>query len=119
MRELYVKNGQGFVLVFSLVVKETLPFLEAVREQIVKVKDTEDVPMCLVGNKADLVERRQVLLTDGESVAQTSYGGKYFETSAKDGQNIPELFSDIVSQISTKFPLKVISHRRKATCFLF
>eukprot|EP01126_Amoeba_proteus_P043925 TRINITY_DN4851_c0_g1_i2.p1 TRINITY_DN4851_c0_g1~~TRINITY_DN4851_c0_g1_i2.p1 ORF type:complete len:120 (-),score=25.29 TRINITY_DN4851_c0_g1_i2:226-585(-) len=118
MRDLYVKNGQGFLLVFSLVVKETLPFLEGVRDQIVKVKDTEDIPLCLIGNKADLVERRKIASTEGQEVADKSYKGKYFETSAKDGQNIQEVFDDIVSQITIKFPMKLISSRRKVNCIL-
>eukprot|EP01126_Amoeba_proteus_P015612 TRINITY_DN1704_c0_g2_i4.p2 TRINITY_DN1704_c0_g2~~TRINITY_DN1704_c0_g2_i4.p2 ORF type:complete len:121 (+),score=31.86 TRINITY_DN1704_c0_g2_i4:355-717(+) len=120
MRDLYVKNGQGFVLVFSLVVKETLSFLEGVREQIVKIKDTEDVPLCLAGNKADLAERRKVSTEEGQRIAEQSYKGRYFETSAKDGQNIPQLFRDIVDQVASRLTLDVPAVRKKPSgCVLF
>lgn len=60
MRDLYIKEGEGFLLVFSLVSDGTLTSIERLVEQIQKVKDEDVVPMTLVGNKADLVEKRQV-----------------------------------------------------------
>jgi Ras-related protein Rap-1A/Ras-related protein Rap-1B len=63
MRDLYIKEGEGFLLVFSLVSDGTLTSIERLVEQIQKVKDEDVVPMTLVGNKADLVEKRQVRTT--------------------------------------------------------
>ena len=60
MRDLYIKEGEGFLLVFSLVSDGTLTSIERLVEQIQKVKDEEHVALTLVGNKADLVEKRQV-----------------------------------------------------------
>ena len=54
MRDLYMKNGQGFVLVYSISSQATFSDLFELRDQIVRVKDTYDVPMVLVGNKCDL-----------------------------------------------------------------
>ncbi|CAB1421683.1 unnamed protein product [Pleuronectes platessa] len=51
MRDLYMKNGQGFALVYSITAQSTFNDLQDLREQILRVKDTEDVPMILVGNK--------------------------------------------------------------------
>merc|ERR1712021_176316 len=58
MRDLYMKNGQGFVLVYSITAQSTFNDLQDLREQILRVKDTDDVPMVLVGNKCDLEEER-------------------------------------------------------------
>lgn len=56
MRDLYMKNGQGFVLVYSITSQATFNDLQELRDQILRVKDTADVPMVLVGNKCDLGE---------------------------------------------------------------
>ncbi|GCC32594.1 hypothetical protein chiPu_0011057 [Chiloscyllium punctatum] len=61
MRDLYMKNGQGFALVYSITAQSTFNDLQDLREQILRVKDTEDVPMILVGNKCDLEDERSLL----------------------------------------------------------
>lgn len=43
MRDLYMKNGQGFLLVFSITSSVTLTDLIELREQILRVKDGENV----------------------------------------------------------------------------
>uniref|UniRef100_A0A8D3ATQ1 RAP1A, member of RAS oncogene family a n=1 Tax=Scophthalmus maximus TaxID=52904 RepID=A0A8D3ATQ1_SCOMX len=43
MRDLYMKNGQGFALVFSITAQSTFNDLQDLREQILRVKDTEDI----------------------------------------------------------------------------
>eukprot|EP01128_Nolandella_sp_AFSM9_P011106 TRINITY_DN781_c1_g1_i1.p1 TRINITY_DN781_c1_g1~~TRINITY_DN781_c1_g1_i1.p1 ORF type:complete len:183 (+),score=39.35 TRINITY_DN781_c1_g1_i1:125-673(+) len=104
MRDLYMKNGQGFALVFSLVSDSTFHDLTAIRNQIIKVKDTEDVPMVLVGNKCDLVDKRTISAEEAQSLADNSFGGKFFETSAKTTKNINEVFHDLVRQVVIKYP---------------
>ena len=43
MRDLYMKNGQGFVLAYSITSLATFNDLLELREQILRVKDTEKV----------------------------------------------------------------------------
>ena len=43
MRDLYMKNGQGFVLVYSITAQSTYNDLVDLRDTILKVKDTMDV----------------------------------------------------------------------------
>uniref|UniRef100_A0A671Q2E8 Ras-related protein Rap-1A n=1 Tax=Sinocyclocheilus anshuiensis TaxID=1608454 RepID=A0A671Q2E8_9TELE len=43
MRDLYMKNGQGFALVYSITAQSTFNDLQDLREQILRVKDTEDI----------------------------------------------------------------------------
>ena len=45
MRDLYMKNGQGFVLVYSITSTSTFQDLGDLREQILRVKDTDKVPV--------------------------------------------------------------------------
>jgi hypothetical protein len=47
MRDLYMKNGQGFVLAYSITSVATFNDLVDLREQILRVKDTEKVKFYL------------------------------------------------------------------------
>lgn len=69
MRDLYMKDGQGFVLVFSIVAKSTFTDLNDIRDQIVRVKDTDTFPSILVGNKCDLEDQRVVSKADAQDLA--------------------------------------------------
>jgi len=42
MRDLYIKNGQGFVVVYSLTNHQTFQDIKPMRDQIVRVKGTEN-----------------------------------------------------------------------------
>lgn len=42
-----MKNGQGFALVYSITAQSTFNDLQDLREQILRVKDTEDVSILL------------------------------------------------------------------------
>ena len=47
MRDLYMKNGQGFVLVYSIIAQSTFNDLPDLREQILRVKDCDTVSFYL------------------------------------------------------------------------
>lgn len=82
MRDLYMKTGQGFVLVFSITSPSSLTELAGLREEIIRIKDDENVPMVIVGNKADLEETRVVPRAKGFSISQ-KWGAPYYESSAR------------------------------------
>ena len=46
MRDLYMKNAQGFVLVYSITSQSTFDDLSVHREQILRVKDHDTVSWC-------------------------------------------------------------------------
>jgi Ras-related protein Rap-1A len=64
MRDLYMKNGQGFILVYSITSQATFNDLLELKDQIMRVKDTTEVPMVLVGNKVDLGKFIFVFIND-------------------------------------------------------
>lgn len=107
MRDLYMKNGQGFVLVYSITSQATFNDLVELREQILRVKDTDKVPIVLVGNKCDLEDDRVVSKDQGSSLANQWGGGCSFkETSARKKINVDEVFYDLVRQINSSMPEK-------------
>jgi len=106
-RDLYMKNGNGFVLVYSIAAASTVQDLPQLKQRICKVKDKEDVPIVLVGNKCDLEDRREVSKDDGQAMSD-SFGRscRFFESSAKAKINIDEIFREIVRMINTYDPPK-------------
>lgn len=103
MRDLYMKNGQGFLLVYSITAQSTFNDLQDLREQILRVKDTDEVPMILVGNKCDLEDERVVGKDQGQGLAH-QWGSAFLETSAKAKINVNEIFNDLVRMINKKDP---------------
>ena len=59
MRDLYIKNGQGFVVVYSVTNHQTFLDIKTMRDQIVRVKGSERVPVLLVG-KLELICAYQI-----------------------------------------------------------
>ena len=82
-RELYMKTGQGFLLVFSITSQSSLHELSELREQIIRIKDDENVPIVIVGNKSDLEEDRVVSRQRAFSISQSWGNAPYYETSAR------------------------------------
>src|SRR3569833_1556382 len=82
MRDLYMKTGQGFVLVFSITSQASLSELATLREEIIRIKDDENVPLVIVGNKADLEDQRRVGRSKAFSISQ-QWGAPYYEASAR------------------------------------
>jgi len=73
--------------------------LTELREQLIRIKDDEKVPLVLVGNKCDLEDSRVVTRSRAFAVSQ-SWGNKpYYETSARRRTNVDEVFVDLCRQI--------------------
>eukprot|EP01091_Cochliopodium_minus_P013569 TRINITY_DN43_c0_g1_i12.p1 TRINITY_DN43_c0_g1~~TRINITY_DN43_c0_g1_i12.p1 ORF type:complete len:187 (+),score=60.67 TRINITY_DN43_c0_g1_i12:58-618(+) len=118
MRDLYMKDGQGFVLVYSIVAKSTFTDLNDIRDQIVRVKDTDDFPSILVGNKCDLDEQRVVSKNEAQELS-SKWKSSYMEASAKTSTNIQELFLDLIRQINKKEgPSTKKGEKKKGGCNL-
>ncbi|MEQ2202525.1 hypothetical protein XENOCAPTIV_005221 [Xenoophorus captivus] len=84
MRDQYMRTGEGFLCVFAINNTKSFEDIHQYREQIKRVKDSDDVPMVLVGNKCDL-PARTVDTRQAQELAR-SYSIPYIETSAKTRQ---------------------------------
>lgn len=102
MRELYMKQGQGFLLVFSITSMSSLHELAELREQIIRIKDDPNIPLVIVGNKSDLEEDRVVSRQRAYQLSQHWGNAPYYETSARRRANVDEVFVDLCRQIIRK-----------------
>jgi len=95
MRAQYIRNGSGFLIVYSITSPKSLIKANDIHGLILRVKDQDSWPCVICGNKADLAEQRQVESAEGERFAQ-SIGGVFLESSAKSNQNVTEAFEALV-----------------------
>jgi len=98
MRDQYMRTGQGFVMVYSITSRSSFDEIISFREQILRVKDKDYVPVILAGNKCDLERDRQVTTMEGQDLAK-SFGCPFVETSAKARINVDEAFHGLVKEI--------------------
>jgi small GTP-binding protein len=116
MRDLYIKNGRGFLVVFSLTSWQSFLDVRTVREQILRVKGTDNVPICLVGNKCDASLQRQVTPDDALALAQ-EWTCPYVETSAKLSINVNDTFAEIVREINSRMKTKSKNKKKHRSFF--
>lgn len=98
IRDNYFRSGEGFLCVFSITEHESFSATSDFREQILRVKGEDHTPFLLVGNKADLREKRQVSQAEAQARAQ-QWGVPYIETSAKTKENVDKVFYDLMREI--------------------
>lgn len=120
----YIRLGQGYILAYSISSKNSFEEVPRFREQILRVKDSDQIPMILCGNKCDLGDNeRKVTKTEAEEMAKT-WGIPFFETSALAKINVEELFFTLVREVrrifssqkdqqQTTSPGKIRSPRKK------
>lgn len=116
MRDLYIKNGQGFVVVYSMTSRHSYQDVRNLKDQIMRVKGCERVPLVLVGNKCDLDSMREVHASEGVGLARL-WDCPFLETSAKSRQNVNEMFTEIVREMNEQPCVERRSRwRRKYQC---
>ncbi|CAI8010085.1 Katanin p60 ATPase-containing subunit A-like 2 [Geodia barretti] len=95
VRDRYMRDGEGFILVYSLTERATFSPMSKISEQIKRVKDTDQhIPIVL----SDMDDRREVSNGEGVLLSQ-QLQCPFFETSAKLRINIDECFHELVREI--------------------
>ena len=97
--DMWIKFGEGFLLVFAINDKESFELIKSKRERILKGKHGEKTPMILVGNKFDLASERQVTIDEAKNLAN-QWGIEYIETSAKTNHNVKDAFNSLALKIN-------------------
>ncbi|KAI9292954.1 hypothetical protein K502DRAFT_331935 [Neoconidiobolus thromboides FSU 785] len=98
LRDQWIRDGEGFLLVYSITSRSTFERVERYHEQILRVKDNEFSPMILVGNKADKATEREVAREEGVTMARR-LNCEFIESSAKACINVEMAFYQVVRLI--------------------
>ncbi|KAF1809026.1 ras-domain-containing protein [Eremomyces bilateralis CBS 781.70] len=118
LRDQWIRDGEGFVLVYSISSRASFRKIEAFHRQIQRVKESSQsgsptypnsplsmsstgsgsygpAPVMLVGNKSDRVTEREVSTQEGIAMAK-ELGCEFVEASAKNCINVEKAFYDVV-----------------------
>ena len=121
LRDQWIRDGEGFVLVYSISSRSSFNRIQKFHNQIRRVKEKlllegptypgsplsatsarSDVfgpaPIMLVGNKCDRVTEREVSAREGYALAR-ELSCDFIETSAKNCINVEKAFYDVVRQL--------------------
>jgi len=98
MREQYMRTGEGFLCVYSITSRHSFDEITTFHQQILRVKDKDNFPIIVVGNKCDLESDRQVSQQEGKDLAK-NFDCKFIESSAKQKTNVDEAFFELVREI--------------------
>jgi len=99
LREQYMRKGDGFLLVYSVIDANSCKNIRQFYNQILRVKDRKTYPMILVANKVDLVHLRKISEEEGRELA-AELQIPYIETSAKVPPiNVDAAFHELVRVI--------------------
>lgn len=126
LRDQWIRDGEGFVLVYSIASRSSFTRIQRFHNQIQRVKESSasspsypgsplsgvspnsSVPIMLVGNKCDRVTEREVSTQEGNALAR-DLGCEFVEASAKNCVNVEKAFYDVVRQLRRQ--RLQISHR--------
>ena len=98
LRDQWIRECEGFIIIYSIISSLSFHQVEVFKRQVVRVKDKENLPMMLVGNKCDLEDEREVSFAEGTALAE-KLGCQFKEASAKTRVNVEEAFYDLVRAI--------------------
>ncbi|XP_043233432.1 ras-like protein 2 [Amphibalanus amphitrite] len=120
MREQYMRSGEGFLLVFSVDNRSSFDEIYKYHRQILRVKDRDEFPMLMVGNKCDLEHQRTVTTEEAQHVAR-NLKIPYVECSAKLRMNVDDSFYELVRlirkfQASERPPMPPAARKKKSKC---
>lgn len=101
LRDQYIRQGEAYILVFSLTSISTFIETYDIRDSIYMIldKDKSDyIPICLCGNKKDLVDMCDIKEEYIKNII-LDWNCIYREVSAKTGDGINDMFDDFIREI--------------------
>lgn len=121
LRDQWIRDGEGFVLVYSITSRASFSRIQKFYNQIKMVKESANsgspsgasylgspihtpsgpplpVPVMLVGNKSDKAVERAVSAQEGQALAK-DLGCEFVEASAKNCINVEKAFYDVVRML--------------------
>ncbi|XP_006801377.1 GTP-binding protein GEM [Neolamprologus brichardi] len=110
--EQYMQTGDAYLLLYSITDRASYLRASELRITLRRFRPAQNTPIILVGNKCDLVRRREVSVSEGRACAAV-FDCKFIETSAAMQHNVWEAFHGIVRQLRLRRDSKEANKRRR------
>jgi small GTP-binding protein len=94
---MYYRGAAAALVVYDITSAESFAGAKTWIEELQR-QGSADIVIGLAGNKCDLETKREVQRTEAESYAQEN-GCIFFETSAKSGENVQQMFTQIALRL--------------------
>ena len=101
-----IKDCDAVMLVYAVDDKKSFLDLNNWLTRISNISDLSKKPIIIVGNKADIIDKREVKYEEGKKFAEEK-GHKFFETSAKTGEGIKEAFNELFDKLFYIYELEI------------
>ncbi|XP_004077921.1 GTP-binding protein GEM [Oryzias latipes] len=111
-QEQYMQTADAYLLLYSITDRASFLRASELRITLRRFCPARHTPIILVGNKCDLVRRREVLTSEGCACAAV-FDCKFIETSAAMQHNVWESFYGIVRQLRLRRDSREESRRRR------
>ncbi|XP_076009787.1 GTP-binding protein GEM [Genypterus blacodes] len=111
-QELHMQTADAYLLLYSITDRASFLRASELRITLRRLRPPQHTPIILVGNKCDLVRRREVSVSDGRACAAV-FDCKFVETSAAMQHNVWEAFRGIVRQLRLRRDSKEANKRRR------
>jgi small GTP-binding protein len=96
VRPQYYRGSHGALVVYDVTSKESFSSLDKWFQDL--YDQCGKIPIILIGNKIDLIEKRVILSEEGERYALKK-GVTFYETSAKTGKNVVDVMEELANLI--------------------
>ncbi|CAG8455623.1 11476_t:CDS:1 [Ambispora leptoticha] len=116
LRDQWIRDGEGFLIVYSISSRSTFERIGRFRNQICRVKDTDSVPIMLVGNNCDKTTEREVSREEGMNMARL-LGCEFIECSSRTCVNVHRAFYTVVRMIQANRDAG-IPRKKKKRCLI-
>ena len=90
----FYRNSSFVLLVYSIDNRQSFDSLEGWLNDV-RTAGNAEIQICLIGNKSDLTDNRQITEEEGKEFARVNDINYFFETSALTGENIKDMFIQI------------------------
>ena len=99
MTNLYYRDAQVAILTYDITNESSFSSIEFWIQELKYKVENENMILCLVGNKCDVnSNERKITTQKGKNFAQ-DYNMIFFETSAKTGEGVKDLFVTIANKV--------------------
>uniref|UniRef100_A0A8C2WVT6 GTP binding protein overexpressed in skeletal muscle n=1 Tax=Cyclopterus lumpus TaxID=8103 RepID=A0A8C2WVT6_CYCLU len=109
---LHAGTGDAYLLLYSVTDRASFLRASQLRITLRRFRPAQHTPIILVGNKCDLVRRREVSVSEGRDCAAV-FDCKFIETSAAMQHNVWEAFHGMVRQLRLRRDSKAANRRRR------